>query len=160
MANSKNTLELVRSKPDGATARRGAFWQQGDIFHAAGVLVDRSRRPNAIYVADTGNNRILGLRGSDSREDDIVFGQPNLQSSAPNGDCNIGGFGPPTRTSLCPMDIPGNTNLSEQWLRLNFDVDSEGNLYVPDHGNNRVLMFSRAVQHGHIQQQRRCGKWS
>src|SRR5262249_15074793 len=47
----------------------------------------------------------------------------------------------PTRTSLCLMNVPENTNLAEQWMRLHIDVDSEGNLYVPDYYNNRVLMY-------------------
>src|SRR5690349_7860294 len=50
------------------------------IYHAAGVLVDRSRTPNAVYVADTGNNRVLGFRSKESRKADLVFGQPDENS--------------------------------------------------------------------------------
>ncbi|MBC7855516.1 MAG: hypothetical protein IAF94_18970, partial [Pirellulaceae bacterium] len=39
------------------------------------------------------------------------------------------------------MNVPGNTNIGEQWTRNNFDVDAEGNLYLVDHGNNRILIF-------------------
>jgi hypothetical protein len=55
------------------------------IYHAAGVLVDRSSTPNHIYVADTGNSRILGFRSYGSPTADIVFGQPDEFSGAPNG---------------------------------------------------------------------------
>src|SRR5437763_5393497 len=68
------------------------------IYHAAGVVVDRSRSPNAIYVADTGNNRVLGFRSFASKTADRVFGQPDFTSGASNGDCNTGRFGKPTRT--------------------------------------------------------------
>jgi DNA-binding beta-propeller fold protein YncE len=112
------------------------------INHAAGVLVDRSRHPNTIYVADTGNNRILGFRSYDSKKPDLIFGQPNEFTGAPNGDCNIGIFGNCRRDTLCLINIPGNPNSAEQWMRLNFDVDRFGNLYFPDHGNNRVLVYA------------------
>lgn len=110
-------------------------------FQVAGVYVDRSRTPNAIYVADNGNSRILGFRSYDSKRAERIFGQPDEFSGAPNGDCTTGLFGKPTRTSLCLMNVPGNTNVGEQWTRNNFDVDSDGNLYVVDHGNNRVLVY-------------------
>jgi hypothetical protein len=115
----------------------------GKIFHAAGVVVDRSSTPNHIYVADTGNSRILGFRSYDSRNNaDLIMGQLDEFSGAPNGDCNTGVFAEPTRASMCLLHVPPNPNLAEQWMRLNMDVDAEGNLYVPDFHNNRVLIFN------------------
>jgi hypothetical protein len=112
------------------------------IFHAAGVLVDRSSTPNHIYVADTGNNRILGFRSFKSPKADLIMGQPDEFSGAPNGDCNTGALGEASRTSMCLLHVPPNPNLAEQWMRLNMDVDAEGNLYVPDFHNNRVLIYN------------------
>lgn len=112
-----------------------------NIYHAAGVVVDRHTVPHPIYVADTGNNRILGFRSYNSPHAELIFGQPDEFSSAANGDCNLGMLGTPTRTSLCLTAYPVATNFAEQWLRLHLDVDSQGNLYVPDFLNNRVLIY-------------------
>jgi hypothetical protein len=111
------------------------------VFHPGGVLVDRNLQPNAIYVADMGNSRVLGFRSESSAKADLVFGQPDAVSSAPNGDANVGRFGPASATSLCLFDVPRNTNEMEQSTRLHFDVDSEGSLYVPDIYNQRVVVF-------------------
>lgn len=112
------------------------------IFHSAGVLVDRSSVPNRIYVADTGNNRILGFRSDASTNADLVFGQPDAFSGAANGDGNLGFHGSTTRTNLCLLNYPENPNVAEQWMRMSFDVDAEGNLYLPDFYNNRVLIYN------------------
>ena len=48
------------------------------VPRVAGVIVDRSLQPNAIYVADSGNNRILGFRSIESARADLVFGQPDV----------------------------------------------------------------------------------
>ncbi|MCX6873417.1 MAG: choice-of-anchor D domain-containing protein [Verrucomicrobia bacterium] len=111
------------------------------IYHAAGVVVDRSAEPNRIYVADTGNNRILGFSSYSSQSADRVFGQPDPFSGAANGDSNFGLYGPTAKDKLCLLAYPAGTNVAEQWLRLNFDVDGAGNLYVPDLYNNRVVMY-------------------
>jgi hypothetical protein len=111
------------------------------MFQGGGVVVDRSPTPNHIYVADTGNSRIMGFYSYESRKADLIFGQPDEFSGAPNGDCNTGVYGSATRASMCLMCTPANPNLGEQWMRLNIDVDAEGNLYVPDFYNNRVLMY-------------------
>ncbi|MBX7213591.1 MAG: hypothetical protein K1X39_06190 [Thermoflexales bacterium] len=111
------------------------------VYHAAGVVVDRRRNPHPVYVADTGNSRILGFRSWDSPSPDVVFGQPDLTSMAANGDCNLGMYGPTSAAQLCLMAFPAGTNVAEQWMYLNFGVDSYGNIYVPDIYNNRVVAY-------------------
>jgi DNA-binding beta-propeller fold protein YncE len=113
----------------------------GNIAHASGVVVDRSLTPNALYVFDSGNNRILGFRSLRSKTADLVLGQPDVRSSAANGDCNLGMFGPPSATSLCLTAYPVGTNFAEQWMRHHLDVDAHGNLYVADAYNDRILVY-------------------
>ena len=111
------------------------------VWHAAGVHVDRSAEPNHIYAADTGNNRILGFRSFGTNDPVMVFGQPDEFSGAANGDSNVGMLGPTTASNLCLFAVPIAENTVEQWHHLNFDTDTEGNLYVPDIGNNRILVY-------------------
>ena len=135
------------------------------IFHAAGIVVDTSIRPNKVYVADTGNSRILAYKSigncplsqtpctidSDclqekcqidtDKEADLIIGQLSPNFGACNGDNNFGMNIGPTAETLCLMPYPGNTNIAENWGKLNFDVDYKGNLYFPDYYNNRILIY-------------------
>ncbi len=77
-----------------------------------------------VFVADTGNNRVLIWDDLNTYENgdpaSMVLGQPGFTSTtAPN---------PPTASSL-------NSPSAVDW-------DDNGNLYVSDTGNNRVLMFT------------------
>lgn len=112
-----------------------------NVYHASGLAVDHSLTPHPIYVFDSGNNRILGFRSMDSKRAERIFGQADEQSSAPNGDCNLGMFAQPTATSLCLTGYPISTNFAEQWMRHHLDVDNAGNLYVADVYNDRVLVY-------------------
>src|SRR6185437_5264952 len=47
----------------------------------------------------------------------------------------------PSASSLCLIDYPERTNNAEYWMRATMDVDSQGDLYVPDIWNNRVLEY-------------------
>lgn len=90
------------------------------------VAIDRSVTPNRVFVADTGNNRVLGWKTVEASKThvppNIVIGQPDVYSHR----CNINDA-TPTQRSLC-----GPTGVA---------VDSAGRLYVADSGNNRVLMY-------------------
>ncbi|MHB8381148.1 MAG: choice-of-anchor D domain-containing protein [Candidatus Binataceae bacterium] len=90
------------------------------------VAIDTAASPNHVWVADTGNNRVLGwddagayLSGASA---EIVIGQPDFGSSAPNQ-----GGSPSAGTLSSPSGV---------------GVDRSGNLYVADSGNNRVTVFS------------------
>lgn len=141
------------------------------LFHAPGVVVDRISRPNHVYVADSGNNRILGFRAlghcvtqpftectNDTdcpsgdtclidplRPADIVIGQPDARSGSCNGDVNNGLYLPPTSSTLCLMEYPRGTNVSEQWQHFNFTVDAQGGLWFPDIYNDRIVRYANPL---------------
>ena len=81
------------------------------------------------YVADTYNNRILGYNDLRSlkagAKADIVIGQPDFQQVLTN----------------YPANDANKTNSSGLFLPTGVVVDSNGNLYVADKGNGRVLRF-------------------
>lgn len=103
------------------------------------IAIDYSEPPFAIYVSDTNNHRVLGWRDSvrfrNGDPADLVIGQPDFETGIPNVD---------TRASA----TPSATSLA---FPRGITVDTEGNLYVADSGNHRVLRYPRPfAQFGRI----------
>ena len=130
----------------------GKVWGQNDFISngvnqikpasvnfAYQVAIDYSQQPFALYVSDTGNNRVLVWKDSahftSGQPADLVIGQPNLNTGAANID--TGSAQTPTSTSLAaPTGIA---------------VTADGTVYVADSANNRVLRYPRPVaQNGRI----------
>jgi sugar lactone lactonase YvrE len=114
----------------------GTFSVTSEAIHSsAGVAVGLDGK---LWVADTGNNRVLGWPSATSFANGdaatIVLGQPDFNSYFVN---NTGGlpFATPTQSSLA-----GPTALA---------VDPvSGNLWVADTQNNRVLVFEQPFTTG------------
>ena len=86
-----------------------------------------------LFVVDAGNNRILRYpRPFDQPEvlklADLVIGQPNLSSRAPNA----GG--------LSASSIVASTSQGAAY-RTGLEFDADGNLWFTDAGNHRVLRY-------------------
>ena len=116
------------------------FFFFGSTGADAAVVMDSTGDTPHLYVSDPYNHRVLGYRdvrklvpGSAA---DIVIGQPDLATAVcnyPNGDRNL-----PTQSSLCrPVGLL---------------VDGNGNLYVADSLNGRVLRFPTPFSHQGNQQ--------
>ncbi len=106
----------------------------GSINAPYKMAIDYSQAPYALYVSDFGNNRVLVWKDSTAFQNgdpaDLVIGQPDLYTAAPNVDTQ--GSANPSATSLSsPAGIAVNPN--------------SGTLYVADSGNNRVLRYPRPV---------------
>ena len=101
----------------------------GHIHVDSGLAIDSTGATAHLYVADTYNNRILGFKDlrkvSAGVAADLVIGQPNGQTAL----CNYPTGDPqqPTNASLCSP--------------VGLTVDSNGNLWVADRSNGRVLRF-------------------
>ncbi|MCL5783952.1 MAG: dockerin type I domain-containing protein [Patescibacteria group bacterium] len=162
-----NFLKLFGQKSISETTRNQITGHK--IYHASSVVVDISSQPNKVYVVDSGNNRILGFNGigycsnkssqsctidndcgsgntcrvDGTKDADIVFGQADLSSGSCNRDDNLGFTKNPDASTLCLTGYPYANNIAESWLRDNIEVDNQGNLYVPDFWNNRILKFNQ-----------------
>lgn len=136
--NTVNTLGLFGQKEIGGATRQ--LVNNTAAYHGAGVTVDAQNR---VYYVDSGNNRILGFAdGSGTNKPaDIVIGQPDMNHGNCNGDDNLGYKKAPTATTLCLLGYPVSNNTAEQWGAINITTDSQGNLFVPDRYNNRVLEY-------------------
>lgn len=107
--------------------REFAFNAQGS--QAAGLVIDSRSNPPRLYVADTLNHRVLGFadarRVRSGDKADVVIGQPDFARALlnfPSNESNVRG----------PGGLVFPTGVA---------VDREGNLWVADNGNSRVLRF-------------------
>jgi DNA-binding beta-propeller fold protein YncE len=106
----------------GVSARSLCFT---NVFETGGLAVDGAGN---VYVSDTFNHRVLefDLPFTTDTVADEVFGQ---RGSFTSGECNNGGI---RAGSLCsPFGLA---------------VDRQGNFYVADAGNHRVLLFNQPLR--------------
>lgn len=134
VADTSNHRVLVFSSPRTTDTDADDVFGQADLFSAsanagglsarslnapAGLAIDQSVFPPRLYIADGSNHRILvyeNPRGSDTVAD-AVIGQVNFTSnSAGSGVSKVSG----------PQGLA---------------VDPQGNVYVADFNNSRVLLF-------------------
>jgi uncharacterized protein (TIGR03437 family) len=97
-----------------------------ELYSPAGLAIDTSTTPPVIYISDSGNNRVLAWKnpagftaGADA---DLVIGQPDLFTTIPAG---------PGSTFSAGLSAPTGIAVFN------------GDLYVVDSGNNRVLRFPK-----------------
>jgi Streptogramin lyase len=94
-----------------------------------GIVIDLVSSVPHLYIADTYNNRVLGYldarRVRPGDKADLVIGQPDFQRSVINY---------PTNDRTKP-------NAQSLFSPVGLALDANGNLYVADTGNGRVLRF-------------------
>lgn len=96
---------------------------------------------NNLYIVDLNNNRVLKYNdpfSSDSIADE-VWGQSDFTSRQSH--CGVSGV-TPSASTFC-TEWGTNFNKGTQVFMAAVEIDSQGNLWVADTGNNRVLRFSK-----------------
>ena len=122
-----NVADAVLGELDFAHSSRNTL-AEDSVAYPSATAIDTSRSPEAVYVADTENSRVLvwldAAAFSNGDNADLVIGQPDLLSAG----CNSDGV---SASSLCaPSGVA---------------VDKAGNLYVADgyyNNHNRVLEYN------------------
>jgi sugar lactone lactonase YvrE len=141
------------------------------VFNPGGVYMDRSVRPNRVYIYDAGNSRVLGFSHlgyvksgpnagkpctsnsdypgatcviSATRSADIVLGQPSFSTSTCNEDSGYQLYPDVPMASAATLCGIREEQMSilETGTGASMMADPAGNLYVPDVMNNRVLRYN------------------
>ena len=98
------------------------------------IAFDTSASPPVVYIADTANNRVLVWKNPGSltkgNPADRVIGQRDFFSAFPGG----------------PGSTPPGLVSSGMIFPNSLAVDTNGNLFVMDAGNNRILRFPRPME--------------
>jgi uncharacterized protein (TIGR03437 family) len=98
-----------------------------EFFNPQGIALDLSMNPPALYVADSGNNRVLAFHSANAFANgataDFAIGQVDLMTTFAYG--------------------PGTSRTSGLSTPTGLTVDASGNLYVVDGANNRILRFPK-----------------
>ena len=112
-------LSVISSAPNLVEGR--------ELWGPNGIALDTSVTPNILYVSDTFNNRVLAWKNAtgftSGQPADLVIGQQDFYRTSAQG---------PGQQFQTGLNSP--TGLA---------VDSNGNLYVADSGNNRILRFPK-----------------
>ena len=100
----------------------------------------------ALYVPDSFNHRILKYENPFENDSvaDVVWGQADFSGMV----CNRGDFDLPTPETLC-FHAPTN-RLVSNLQSIGVEIDPDGNLWVADSGNHRVLRFPANPASGEI----------
>ncbi len=98
-----------------------------ELWLPQGIAVDTSVTPNILYVSDTDNNRVLAWKNAsgftNGQPADLVIGQLDFYRTLVQG---------PGQQYQTGLNSPSG-----------LAVDPNGNLYVADTGNNRILRFPK-----------------
>jgi uncharacterized protein (TIGR03437 family) len=106
-------------------------WVEGrELTTPQGIAIDRSAGGPILYIADTGNNRVLAWRNplaaANGAPADLIIGQRNRFLTGPNG--------------------PGTNYTTGLRVPTGLTVDGEGNLWVADSNNNRIMRYPKPFE--------------
>jgi uncharacterized protein (TIGR03437 family) len=127
-----NSRNLIEGREFGFTSNLGSCIANGvgQFFSGGAVILDNNSNPPHLYVADPTNNRVLGFldarKATNGSSADIVIGQPDLRTAEIN----------------YPLNSSTQTTDQGLWSPEGLVVDSNGDLFVADTCNSRVLRFS------------------
>lgn len=125
----------------------------------AGIAIDRTVSPGRIYIWDSGNNRIIGMdlatcyASSGPCAATLVIGQPSLND---HGGCNLDSSFQtyPNRPAASASTLCGVTEGTQTVLEDKsyggMYVDAQGNLWVADVRNHRVLKYNTPFVSGTV----------
>ena len=126
-----NSLNRIDGREVGFSGNSGSCSVNGALpfLLGGGAAIDGSSTPPHLYIADPLNNRVLAYR--DYRQvnadvtADLVIGQPDFVTALVN----------------YPSNSPTQANAQGLWSPEGLAVDAQGNLYVADTCNARVVRF-------------------
>ncbi len=158
-----NQADMVLGQP---AATGGGFdftatlpWYPGSpdnvgLNNPTGIAVDAAGN---VYVSDSGNNRILRFptpyqQQAGNVQPDLVIGQknvasgnsPNLGQSSPSASSLYLSAGTPYTNNRNQNPFPQDPVI-QAVIPAALCIDSAGNLWATDPGNNRVLMYSKTT---------------